>query len=1086
MQQSGSFSSALRGGRLGNSRSGGNKGHVRSALSSAIVVALLFAGAGTAAAQDAQDTRYQEQGKVGDADSWRSDEFKADWGLEAIGAHHAYARGLTGRGIRLGIFDSGADSRHADFTGKDLRSILMADPGCTSGAVLDGPDACFYTEGDRAQVSILQYTDEDRALVDLLIQFGWLVPDANEILEGLSGISYETHGTHVAGTMLANRDGNGTHGVAYGADLTTARLFANSYSDVTALLSGIFGVNFGGTEISIGPSSEAVAAMYEQMSAQGVRAINHSWGLASEPSTPEDMDALYNSDGAAEYFNTYVAPSIRDGMLQVWAAGNNDGDIAGIYATLPRWVPEAEQYWLSVANINEGGGIDGSSSICGLSKDWCVSAPGTEITSTVIGGDAEVEYKYDDDGNLIGFEVVGENPQFGYGNLTGTSMAAPHVTGALALLMERFPYLDNPQIRDVLLTTATDLGEAGVDEIYGWGLIDLAKAIDGPGMLRVDTNVAMNAFAGGEKVWDGPAWDDWRNDISGPGRLTKSGIGWLRLSGDNSFGGLSVEDGVLELDGDNALSAAAEVNGGFFVLNGTLRDTDLNVNDGLASIQGTVTGGMTVVGAEGRLHGVGSLGDTRVEGVIAPGNSIGTLRIDGDYTQVAGSVFEAEIQAPDGADLLDISGRADLQGGTVRILRGPGEYLLGQSYNILNAAGGIDGGFAGIDSSAVSPFLDFTFSYSGNAVGLDVSRGMALADAANTRNQRAVATAADALAMDHVLAQRLTQLFPAQAGAALDMLSGELHASAQSVLVDSQQHVRESALARASAGQGAFAHQGDAGSSAWVEVLRGSGTLDGDGNAARTEYSGNTTLVGYDYRFDNGWRLGVLGGTARTDLDARTRASEGDITGYRVGIYAGQAWGSFGVRGGISHDSSEVDIRRSAAFQGLQEQTRVEYDATVTQGFIEAGYRMQAGAWEFEPYLQYAHVGFDIDGFREQGGATALGGSGRDGDVGLATAGLRFNVNLKAAHQADSWLSLRGGLGYRDASGDLLPAATLAWSGADAFTVQGAPLADDATVAELGIAARLSARSLLEFGYRGQFGDDADAQGLNARYSLQF
>nr|WP_255783990.1 autotransporter domain-containing protein [Lysobacter chinensis] len=1053
-------------------------------MSSAIVAALLFAGAGTAAAQDAG---YQEEGRAGDADSWRSDEFNADWGLEAIGAHHAYARGLSGRGIRLGVFDSGADSRHGEFAGKDLRSILMADPGCASEAVLDGPDACFHTEGDRAQVEVLRYTDEDRALVDLLIQFGWLVPDANEILEGIAGVSYNTHGTHVAGTMLANRDGNGTHGVAYGADLTTARLFANSYSDVTALLSGIFGVDFGGTELAIGPGSEAVAAMYAQMSAQGVRAINHSWGLASEPTTAEEMDGLYNAEGVAEYFDTYIAPSTRDGMLQVWAAGNDSGNIAGIYATLPRWVPEAEKYWLSVVNINQGGGIDGSSSICGLSMDWCVAAPGTDITSSVIGGEVDIELVHDDQGNLVGFETVDERPQFGYGDLTGTSMATPHVTGALALLMERFPYLDNPQVRDVLLTTATDLGVAGVDEIYGWGLINLAKAIDGPGMLRVDTNVAMNAFAGGEKVWEGPAWDDWRNDIGGPGRLTKSGVGWLRLSGDNSFGGVSVEDGVLELDGDNALSAAAEVDGGFLVLNGTLRDTDLNVNDGLASIQGTVTGGTTVVGAGGRLHGTGTLGDTRVEGVIAPGNSVGTLNIDGDYTQVAGSVFEAEMLASGGADLIDISGRADLQGGTVRVLPGSaGTYLLGRSYNILSAAGGIEGAFAGVDSSAFSPFLDFSFSYSGTGVGMDVSRGMALADAAATRNQRAVATSADALAMDHLLAQRLTQLFPEQATAAFDQLSGELHASAQSVLVDSQQHVRESALARASAGQGAFARQDGTGSAAWVEVLRGSGTLDGDGNAARTEYSGNTTLLGYDHRFESGWRLGVLGGTARTDLDARARASEGDVTGYRVGIYAGHAWGGFGLRGGLTHDSSEIDVRRSVAFQGLQDQTHAEYDATVTQGFIEAGYRMQAGAWEFEPYLQYARVGFDTDGFREDGGVTALHGEGSDGDVDLTTAGLRFNINLKAAHQADSWLSLRGGLGYRDASGDLLPAATLAWDGAEAFTVHGAPLADDATVAELGIAARLGERSLLEFGYRGQFGDEADAQGLNARYSLQF
>ncbi|WP_167285182.1 autotransporter domain-containing protein [Marilutibacter alkalisoli] len=1037
---------------------------------------------GTLAAQEA--ATYQEQGRLGDADSWRSDEFNADWGLAAIGAHHAYARGLSGRGIRLGVFDSGVDLRHGEFAGKQNNGIRIADilsdgSACTNATALSGPDACFMSDGDTVGIDYFHYTDADREFVQWATEMGYFYDWVPEYLESLAGFSYSEHGTHVAGTMVANRDGSGMHGVGFGAEITSARLFSNSYTDLDALL------GWGGESYANGPDSSAVASMYEQMVAQGVRAINHSWGLSREPTTAADMDALYNAPGVAGYFSTYTSPSLQNGLIQVWAAGNDGGNIAGIYATLPRWNPELEQYWLSVVNIAPNGELADSSSICGLSKDWCVTAPGTSIASTIVGGEIEGEVIRDEDGNFIGLEITAENPEYGYGNLTGTSMAAPHVTGALALLMERFPYLDNPQVRDVLLTTATDLGAPGVDEIYGWGLINLEKAIDGPGMLRVDTNVVMDRPAGGAKVWDGLAWDDWRNDISGPGRLTKSGIGWLRLSGDNSFAGLSVEDGVLELDGDNRLSASAEVNGGFFVLNGTLQDTDLAVNRGLASIQGAVTGGMTVIGAQGHLHGTGTLGDTRVAGVIAPGNSVGTLRIDGDYTQLAGSVYEAEVEGGN-ADLLDISGHADLQGGTVRVLPVAGDYLLGRSYNILSAAGGISGGFDGIDSSAFSPFLAFTLDQGGNIIALDVSRGMALAEVATTHNQHAVAVGADTLAMDHVLAQRVTRLFPAQAMSALDLLSGELHASAQSVLLDSQQHVRESALTRAAAGQGAFAHQDAAGSAAWVEVLRGSGTLDGDGNAARTEYSGNTWLVGYDHRFDSGWRVGVLGGSGRSDMDARERSSKGDITGYRIGAYVGQSWGGFGLRAGLVHDSSEIDVRRDVAFDGLQDRTRAEYDATATQAFVEAGYRIGVGAWEFEPYLQYARIAFDIDGFREDGGVTALQGQSRDGDVGLATAGVRFNVDLKAARQQESWLSLRGGLGYRDASGDLLPSAELAWSGADAFAVHGAPLAGDATVAELGFAARTGATSLLEFGYRGQFGDDGNAHGLSARYSLQF
>ena len=1060
-------------------RHGGSRGQVRSVLSKAIVGALLLGSMGVAVAQQAP--QYDEQGQVGDADSWKTDEFKADWGLEAIGAHHAYARGLTGRGVRVGVLDGGSALAHGEFADGDHRAIRMADPGCET-EVFNGPGACYAADGDQAGVDYFHYTDDDRAFVQFLIDIGYLIPEADEILESWAGFAYNTHGTHVAGSIAANRNGSGTHGVAFGADITAARMFSNSYMDLDALL------GWGGESYSIGPGDAAFADVFAQMAAQGVRAINHSWGLSQEPTTAEDMDWLYNAPGVAEYLSIFTDAGTRDGMIQVWAAGNASGNIAGLYATLPRWVPEAEKYWLSVVNINQTGEIDGSSSTCGLSMDWCLAAPGTDITSTVIGGEIDGEVVYDENGNVVGLDITSQDPEYGHGDLTGTSMAAPHVTGALALLMERYPYLDNPQIRDVLLTTARDLGVEGVDAIYGWGLMDLEKAIEGYGQFRVDTDVVMNQRAGGTKVWEGLAWDDWTNDIGGPGRLTKSGIGWLRLSGDNTFNGATVAEGILELDGENALAGNVDVDGGVLILNGSLVDTDLAVSDGSALIEGQQVGGSTYVGVDGRLLGNGTLGDTTVDGVIAPGTSLGTLTIDGDLVLSSTSTYELEIAPPDASDSIHATGTATLEGGTLQIEQAPGEYLLGQYYEFLSADGGVSGQFGTIDASSITPFLDFNLSYGSNSVALDVVRGMALAEAAVTANQRAVGASADALAMDHVLAQRLTQLFPEQALPALDSLSGELHASARSVLVDSQRHVREAALARAQAGTGAFAPMaaGEAGSAAWIEVLRSGGALQSDGNAGRVDYSGSATLLGVDHRFANGWRLGVMGGMDRNDMAVDGRGSEGDITGRHVGLYAGQAWGGLGLRLGVTHAQSEVDVQRTVAFPGVQDQTHVEYDAQSNQAFIEAGYRFAANAWEIEPYLQYAHVSYDTDGFQEEGGVTALSGEGTDGDVGLATAGVRFNVNLKGAQQDESWLSLRGGLGYRDASGDLSPAATVAWSGGGAFVVRGAPLADSATVAELGFGARTSEASLFELTYSGQYADEARDHGLNARFSVQF
>ncbi|UNK49407.1 autotransporter domain-containing protein [Lysobacter sp. S4-A87] len=1057
--------------------------HERSALSTAIAGVIFIGGLATATA----NAQVSEPGRAGDAASWRTQEFSADWGLAAIRAEYAYARGLSGRGVRTGIFDSGTGLDHPEFAGKDHRSLQIADTladgsRCTNTTFLSGPGACFSSRGDEVAVDYVGFHDSVPERIREIIRNGNYVQP---------GFTYGSHGTHVGGTIVANRDGQGRHGVAFGADLTTARLFFNTASQWQPDGEGYSVVRLGG----VGPDISAFADMYQQMNQQSVRVINHSWGLPNNPDTVDQLDRLLRDPEWADYWNVITDGSRAGGLIQVWAAGNTDAatanpaasPFAGTHATLPRAFSDIEPYWLSVVNVNRDLVLSNRSHKCGLSMNWCVAAPGTDIRSTVYEGDENTvgELTTGADGS-ISLEVRTRLPAYGYANLNGTSMAAPHVTGALALLIERFPYLDNPQVRDVLLTTTTDLGAPGVDDIYGWGLVNLEKAIDGPGQIRVDTNVVMNQRAGGNKVWEGEAWDDWRNDIGGSGRLTKSGVGWLRLSGDNTFGGLDVRQGVLELDADNRLGDV-EVNGGLFVLNGKLTSTDLLVNSGVASIQGRVAGGATRVAAGGSLHGIGTLGDTVVEGTIAPGNSIGTLRIEGTYTQAQDSVYEAEIAAPLASDRIDVSGRASLLGGTVRVFNAPGQYLLGQRFNVLTASDGVSGQFARIDASAISPFLKFDFNYGANEVDVDVARGMALAAAARTRNQRSVATSADVLPIDARLAQTLTQLFPQQALDALDSLSGELHASTQSVLVEGSRHVRDAALARARAGTGEFAAaNGDAPSAAWIQALGSGGTLHADGNAGEVDYNGSTTLLGYDVRFDNGFRVGVLGGLGRDDVELRSRRSKGDINTRHLGLYAGQAWGGFGLRAGLGYATHDVDVERTIAFPGVQDRTRADYDADTRQAYIEGGYRLAAGAWEWEPYGQFAQVRTSSEGIAESGGVAALTGQVADSRANLSTLGLRFNLNLKGAGQQESALSLRGGVSRRHASGDLSSTASLAWQGGGAFDVHGAPLAENANLAEVGLGARVSRNGLVELNYSGQFADESRDQGVNARYTLNF
>ncbi|MDD5444729.1 MAG: autotransporter domain-containing protein, partial [Pseudomonas fluorescens] len=104
----------------------------------------------------------------------------------------------------------------------------------------------------------------------------------------------------------------------------------------------------------------------------------------------------------------------------------------------------------------------------------------------------------------------------------------------------------------------------------------------------------------------------------------------------------------------------------------------------------------------------------------------------------------------------------------------------------------------------------------------------------------------------------------------------------------------------------------------------------------------------------------------------------------------------------------------------------------------------------------------------------------------LTTGGVRFNLDLGKAQVGPSWLSLRGGLAYTHASGDLQPSTQAAWDGGRVMSVSGAPLDRLSTRLELGATARLTRDSALDLSFNRQHGERTRDQSLTAQYSLQF
>lgn len=130
--------------------------------------------------------------------------------------------------------------------------------------------------------------------------------------------------------------------------------------------------------------------------------------------------------------------------------------------------------------------------------------------------------------------------------------------GAEVLLETRLPYLSATERRWVLATTALPAGYPVLDDPEGWGRLNLFAAADGFGAFVRDVTVNMDASKGSFN-----AKDQWRNDITGSGKLTKQGTGVLGLNGNNTYtGGTVIEQGGLIVNHKTALGSGDVTNAG--------------------------------------------------------------------------------------------------------------------------------------------------------------------------------------------------------------------------------------------------------------------------------------------------------------------------------------------------------------------------------------------------------------------------------------------------------------------------------------------------------------------------------------------
>lgn len=627
------------------------------------------------------------------------------------------------------------------------------------------------------------------------------------------------------------------------------------------------------------------------------------------------------------------------------------------------------------------------------------------------------------------------------------------------------------------------------------------------------------------------------SDVSGVrGQMIKQGSGLLTLTGTSTLG-WTVEAGGLTSASDRFLGDVAIASGASFTFEqsyggsyagkltgaGTLSfegggavklTGDSSGFDGLTTVSGGMLavngnlGGSALVDRDGRLQGSGTLGSGASSvvtvadgGTLAPGNSIGTLTINGSLVMNAGSRFEVEVM-PGGtaSDRIVVTGAATLDGGTVAHVGMTGAYRPTASYTILSAAGGLSGRFDAVTSDFA--FLDPTLAYTGNDVTLSLTRNqLGFADAGVTRNQIAAAEALETLGFGNVLYEQVVQLDAVTARMAFDQLSGEIYASAVTGLIEDSRFVRNSANDRIRAAFGdvgastapvtTYGEHGPVlapaisteGISVWSSAYGSWGRTDSDGNADAIDRATGGLLMGVDAPMFDGWRLGLLGGYSHTSVEADARISSASVGSYHLGLYGGTNWDALSFRSGLAYSRHEIDTRRTVGFVGFADGLAVSYDAGTVQAFGELGYAIDTTLARIEPFANLAYVNTHTGRFSERGGVAALAGLSNDNAVTFTTLGIRGDSTFDLG---DVSARLTGMLGWRHALGDTTPEMTHAVAGSNAFTIAGSPIAQNALAVEVGLSLDLTPNATLGVSYQGQIAGQAQDHGLKANLGIRF
>jgi autotransporter-associated beta strand protein len=552
--------------------------------------------------------------------------------------------------------------------------------------------------------------------------------------------------------------------------------------------------------------------------------------------------------------------------------------------------------------------------------------------------------------------------------------------------------------------------------------------------------------------------------ISGTGAVNITGTGTVAFTGANTYsGGTTVSAGTLQgtttsLQGSILNNANVRfVNNVTGTFNGTISGTggvningagtvafgtdqtytgNTNIQNGTLRLNASLTNDV-IVAAPGTLAGNGFInGDVTLGGTMDPGNSIGTMTINGNYTTSSGSVQRIEI-APGGNtpgvhnDVIVVNGNVTLSGGTVSVVSPTsGGFGGGTKYTFLQHTGTRSGTFDGISTN--SAFLNATLVYDPNAVAFVIARNATmLRDVAQTFNQRQVATYLD---QNNLMAQgdivdvldQILGLNAAGARSAFDQLTGQIYGSAAQANFQNvtlmynmlRRNVRnDDELGSPVFGDGDIADSGAfdsdimlAGYSpdgrAQIVPVQTTGmrrrriwnawtTSYGSGNESDDDigfYGAGGTMLSIYRNLDDAWKFGTFGAynyvSLRTEAPARQRVQQNNG---QFGTYLRGDDGVNYLLWATSMGFDNYESSRQLQFGNITRTASGDHEGWQYSSYFEYGRQFNLWPFDIEPFMALQYAYSRQNAFTETGaGAVNLQVGGVDADSLRTVLGSRL------------------------------------------------------------------------------------------------